>query len=624
MVATEKNSPKIRGASVFAKIGLLIAAATLVTATFITVANKIIIDKAVQEGVYALGANMTQSIASRSAGAIRFGDAEKLGSTLQSAMEASEGRAHHGVIVNLDGEVIASFGDAPEEEFADLATIAYTSAQTGVPETTGDGSYAAAPAISTKGTVVGAVAIHWSSKAAKAAVFQDQLLAYGIASFLFLVMCLLSAVVLRRVISLPLKNLGKSIDVIAEGDYTQPGEYLARADEIGRISRNVENLKQQLAEARDLEETRKQQQEVQKQVVDALNHALKQMSDGDLTHAISEPFTEEYETLRRHFNSTRATMVSIIDSVIESSERIRSSAEQISVSSSDLSQRTESQAATLEETAAAMEELNSSVRSAADGARHVESIMNDARSTAVESGRVVSDAVDAMSKIEASSSKISQILTVIDDIAFQTNLLALNAGVEAARAGEAGRGFAVVASEVRALAQRSSDAAQEIKHLIVESTDQVGSGVRLVGRTGEELEKIIGRVGTISSHVSDIATGAEEQSTTLNEINTGVSQLDQVTQHNAAMVEETTAASQVLRNDAAQLARVVAVFKTDGTERRLDALDQESAPETVAPEPTALAEPHEHEADLEQQWAEPEPTEPQPQVLKQAAGWDDF
>ena len=624
MPTLAKHKSKLKGMSVFAKIGTLIAVATLVTATFITLANKAIIDKAVQEGVYSLGANVTSSIASRSGGAIRFGDVEKLTNDLQSVIESSDGRALYGVAVNMDGEVLASFGTANESEIADLTIIAHTAAQTGLAETTGDGSFAAAPATTSKGASVGGVAMLWSSKAAKAAVFKDQLIAYALGTGLVLLMCISSGTLLRRIISRPLRDLGKDIDVIAEGDYTQPGKHLTRADEIGRISRNVENLKQQLAMARELEDEREKQRIVQKHVVDALNHALKQMSDGDLTHAISEPFTEEYETLRRHFNSTRATMVSIIDSVIESSERIRASAEEISVSSSDLSQRTESQAATLEETAAAMEELNGSVRSAAEGARQVEGIMEDARSTAQESSRVVSDAVNAMSQIESSSSRISQILTVIDDIAFQTNLLALNAGVEAARAGEAGRGFAVVASEVRALALRSADAAQEIKHLIVESTEQVEEGVRLVGRTGEELEKIIGRVGTISSHVSGIATGAEEQSTPLNEINGGVSQLDQVTQHNAAMVEETTAASQVLRNDAAQLARVVAVFKTDGTVRRLDRSESEASAPTIASV-------EEQDISLDQDlgasedWTDTnEPETPQPNVLKQASGWDDF
>lgn len=614
MATTETTRSAIKGWSIFAKLSLLLTAVTLVTATFITVANKLIIDQTVQEGVYTLGENVTYSVASRSGGAIRFGDQEKLLADLSTVMEMSEGRSLHGIAIKTDGAVVASTGTAGEGEIAELSALALAAIETNTAQASADGEFFAAPATTSKGVPVGAVAMLWSSETAKADAFNHQLMAYGVGAGLFLLMIFLSSLILRRVVSSPLNDLGSSIVSIAEGNYTQPGQYLSRADEVGRIARNVEDLKHQLASAKAMEQERETAQAHQKHVVDALNNALKRMSDGDLTHAINDPFAEEYETLRSNFNSTRATMVSIIDSVIESSERIRSSAEEISVSSSDLSQRTESQAATLEETAAAMEQLNSSVRSAAEGAREVEGIMDETRATAEQSSKVVTDAVEAMSNIEASSVKISKILTVIDDIAFQTNLLALNAGVEAARAGEAGRGFAVVASEVRALAQRSSDAAQEIKHLIVESTEQVGEGVRLVGRTGEELDKIVSRVGTISGHVSGIATGAEEQSTTLNEINTGVSQLDQVTQHNAAMVEETTAASQVLRNDAAQLARVVAVFKTN------------SAQHQVTPEPQA-----ETVADLAMQ-STSEPLESPahaPRVeadtpLKAAVGWEDF
>ena len=310
--------------------------------------------------------------------------------------------------------------------------------------------------------------------------------------------------------------------------------------------------------------------------------------------------------LRENYNRTINTLVGIIDSVIGNSEKIRGSSEEINQSSNDLSQRTESQAATLEQTAAALDELTASVKSAASGAKEVEGIVDSASSTAEKSGIVVREAVDAMSLIEKSSVQISQIISVIDDISFQTNLLALNAGVEAARAGEAGRGFAVVASEVRALAQRSSDAAQEIKTLISDSSQQVNHGVELVGRTGEELRKIIDSVGTISSHVIGIASGAEEQSVALAEINSGVLQLDQVTQHNAAMVEESTAASQLLRNDATELARQVSVFKTGNDKGNMDSFESVTAGSME----TLAFSAHEQDFDT------PEP--------RRASNWEDF
>ncbi|MFW8635113.1 methyl-accepting chemotaxis protein [Cribrihabitans pelagius] len=289
---------------------------------------------------------------------------------------------------------------------------------------------------------------------------------------------------------------------------------------------------------------------------------LDAMSAGDLGYRVEISDQEDIGALGEAFNRSAEQLDTAVITVKQVSAAVERTAGEIAQSAGDLSQRTESQAATLEQTAAAIEELAATVRSAADGARKVEGIVGEAQTTAERSGQVVSDAIAAMSQIEGSSEEISKIISVIDDIAFQTNLLALNAGVEAARAGEAGRGFAVVASEVRALAQRSSDAAGEIKQLIGQSKQHVVNGVDLVGKSGTELQEIIKSVGTISSHISEIASGAAEQSTSLGEINTGVSQLDQVTQQNAAMVEQTSAASQTLTSDAGQLMREVGKFKT--------------------------------------------------------------
>ena len=606
------------GGSMYVKVGALIAAVTIGVALFIMAANQIIINRAVKDGVLSLGATATTSIASNSSAAILSGDAKQMEAVLASMLDLSDGRAVFGVVLNAEGTVLAQYGDDTTWGASDLSYLANVAIQTWETETTGDGRLIAAPARADTGDIIGAVGFIWSSDQAFAELWDQQVIIYGIATALFLMLSVLAAWGLRQLLTAPLHAVRDRVQNLTKGAFDQDPLLANRKDEIGEIARAVEDLQQQLQSASELAQSRETAQQHQADVVTVLNRALKRMSDGDLTLTIEDPFAPEYESLRRHFNSTHATMVSIIDAVIESSDRIRSSAEEIAQSSGDLAQRTESQAATLQQTAGAMEILNNGVRSAADAAHDVEAIMGEARNTAEGSGAVVSTAVEAMSKIEDSSQRITKILGLIDEIAFQTNLLALNAGVEAARAGEAGRGFAVVASEVRALAQRSADAAQDIKHLITESNDHIHEGVQLVGRTGEELEKLIGRVGTISERVSEIASSAANQSTTLNEINTGVGQLDGVTQHNAAMVEQTTAASQVLRNDATQLARIVSVFKTSLTEKSGHADITRAAP--TQPE-IVHAELFEEEDPL---FASPEPKQPSEQALQPAAGWQDF
>ena len=375
-------------------------------------------------------------------------------------------------------------------------------------------------------------------------------------------MVLALGAIVARSITKPIMRLSDTVQAIASGNLSVPVVDAARQDELGQIGQSLEGLREKLLLGETLKAEREEQEAEQSRVVRALSGGLRNLATGDLTQALDEPFASEYEALRDNFNKTQQTLNETITKVIEVSESIRTRSTEINRASEDLSHRTENQAAALEETAAALDELTGSVRSAAEGAKKVEGIVTQARREAEESGTVVQGAVAAMTEIEKSSDQISQIIGVIDDIAFQTNLLALNAGVEAARAGDAGKGFAVVASEVRALAQRSSAAAKEIKMLISTSTQHVGRGVDQVGRAGEALRVIVDRVAHIATLVSEIASGAGEQSTGLAEINIGVTQLDQVTQQNAAMVEEATAASQSLHHEATSLAEMVAKFTT--------------------------------------------------------------
>ena len=298
----------------------------------------------------------------------------------------------------------------------------------------------------------------------------------------------------------------------------------------------------------------------QEEVVQALAHGLQQLAQGDLVHSIEQAFPSEYEGLRRDFNATVDALRSAMSSIAEGADAVRSGTGEINRASDDLSKRTEQQAASLEQTAAALGELTDAVKRTADGAREADQTVSKTRTDAEHSREIVEQAVAAMRQIEESSRQISQIIGVIDEIAFQTNLLALNAGVEAARAGEAGRGFAVVASEVRGLAQRSAEAAKEIKKLISTSSDHVDNGVTLVGSTGEALMRIVSAFAGISQLVSAISSSAQAQATGITQINVAIGHMDQSTQQNAAMVEEATAASYSLAREADAMASLVSKF----------------------------------------------------------------
>jgi methyl-accepting chemotaxis protein len=347
------------------------------------------------------------------------------------------------------------------------------------------------------------------------------------------------------------KDLQVSISGIvaaaAAGDFSQRIEKSYEDQDLERFASSVNELVESVD--RGITEVRR--------VVAAL-------AEQDLTQDMRGQFQGAFAELQQNVNATMGTLRATMENVRGAAGTISDNSGELSSASNQLARRTEQQAASLEETAAALEEITSTVRMSTDRANEATRMVAETKQSTGRSGGIVRDAIDAMGRIEQSSQKISQIISVIDEIAFQTNLLALNAGVEAARAGEAGRGFAVVAQEVRELAQRSANAAKEIKTLIHTSAEEVKGGVTLVLSTGEALKEIEDLVNRVNDHVASIARAAGEQATALGEINTSVNHMDQMTQQNAAMVEETTAASQVLASESRQLTEILAKFRLNG------------------------------------------------------------
>lgn len=363
-----------------------------------------------------------------------------------------------------------------------------------------------------------------------------------------------------RSIVRPVDQLCENMELVSAGNYDIDVTTAGRHDEIGKLGKSLEQMKVRLHAAQTAEQERVARQDEQNHVVATLSESLRRMAEGDLANVISENFPQDHEQLRQDYNMAVSRLSETLGATASVSESIRTEAAAISHSSKELSTRTEQQAATLEETAAALGQMTDAVSRSANDATTVEQAMMEAKQEAENSGVVVNNAISAMNRIQDSSSQISHIITVIEDIAFQTNLLALNASVEAARAGEAGKGFVVVASEVRALAQRASDSASEIKNLIVESGEQVSQGVDLVDQAGKVLQSIEQKVSQVAEQVSSITQEASSQANRLNEINSGVVQLDLVTQSNAAMADTTAAANRKLNAEAEKLSQLIQHF----------------------------------------------------------------
>ncbi|MFN4275229.1 MAG: methyl-accepting chemotaxis protein [Ferrovibrio sp.] len=440
-----------------------------------------------------------------------------------------------------------------------------------------------------------------------------------------LLFALLVALVLgtQILVSRPLRRITGTIADLVAGKQDVAIAYLGRRDEVGDIARSLDVFKAQIAQNQTLQrersetqaqqlaereraEAERQRQEAEldrsvARVIDAavggdlgnrieatnMNGAIRRIADGinrlldvtdrslqqisamlagmaegDLSRRIQGDFSGVFARIQNDANGTAEKLTGIAGQLNDTARTVRDASSEISTGSQDLAQRTESQAASIEETAASMHEITTTVKQNADNAQAANQLAVAARDTAEKGGSVVADAVSAVTQIETSAQKISDIVGLIDEIAFQTNLLALNASVEAARAGEAGKGFAVVAQEVRALAQRSANASKDIKALITESNAQVKTGASLVNQTGSSLSEIVTAIKKVSDIVAEIAAASREQASGLEQVNTAVGQMDEMTQRNGALVEETTASAQSLAGEAQRLAELVSFFRT--------------------------------------------------------------
>ncbi|MBY5751773.1 MULTISPECIES: methyl-accepting chemotaxis protein [Rhizobium] len=409
-------------------------------------------------------------------------------------------------------------------------------------------------------------------------MYELQMLVLGVGSIVMLLVGVLAFYAIRLSVK-PLQALTASVHSISAGDLEAAIPCVEKRNEFGDIGRALalfrdsararRDLETQAAEQRELSDAERARNDADKRSLDgqidfAVNQlaaGLGRLSQGDVSQTIGTPFVGRLEQLRVDFNASLLRLQDTLSGIRDSAATIQRNSGAVSASAGELSKRTEAQAANLEETAAAVEEITVTVRSSAERAREANNVVAATKKTADNSGAVVGDAIAAMDRIEQASQRIEQIIEVIDDIAFQTNLLALNAGIEAARAGEAGKGFAVVAQEVRELAQRSADAAREIKSLIETSSREVTAGSELVQKTGSVLASISQEIIAISGHVETIATASRDQSAALQEVNGSVNAMDQMTQKNAAMVAETTQASRLLAGEADTLMALIERFR---------------------------------------------------------------
>lgn len=421
-------------------------------------------------------------------------------------------------------------------------------------------AYVKFPILHTDGTVVAEMVMGFYDGVIAAVVnklYMQSLIAVAVICLVMSAIVYFSAAGVTR----PLARIVARITALRDGDTASEVLSTDRKDELGRLARAVREFVETIKANKTMEEqahaSAREQSEVVNELADGLNH----LAQGQLSHRITTPFSSDYEMLRADFNKTAEALDDVIGRVLGTISQIEDETGEMAEGTQNLAKRTEAQAATLEETAAAIGSITDGVQSASDQTKSVENTVDATKSEAMRGGEIVKSAVDAMQDIKDSAGKISEINRVIEDISFQTNLLALNAGVEAARAGDSGRGFAVVASEVRSLALRSATSAHEIKELIDTSSDQVDVGVDLVDQAGKAIEGIITKIQEVSRLAVQIANSSRDQATAITEINSGVMDLDRVTQQNASLVDRSSAQGRALQEAASELSELVGSFR---------------------------------------------------------------
>jgi len=530
----------------------------------------------------------TEQFASLAAGGVKWGKAD----VVQDAYALYRDDASLNMVqffaFNRDREVVDSWTrDNVETVLAaeEIAKLAEGAAENDAAEShlgSGVATIVVALPRNAAGQSTGQVVTVWTTEPIYATAQGNAVMLFFIQSVLVLGAFALLLLIMRRLIAKPLDEMTHSIGRMQEGDFGTAVPFQQKGDEIGVVARALETFRGEFIakqeESRLANEQRQQFEtersenaertvaaaEAQSHAVNRIAQSLEKVADGDFTSHLDD-LGPDFEKLVTDFNRMVDAVAASLSEVKTASMSVDTGSAELANSADTLAGRTEQTASSLEETAAALHEMTSTVKESSDRAAEAGSMVSKAKQDAASSAMVVRDAISAMDRIQQSAGKISQIISVIDEIAFQTNLLALNAGVEAARAGEAGAGFAVVAQEVRELAQRSADAAKEISQLIDESGREVETGVKLVNQTGDSLMSIESQVNDITDRIQTIIGGYREQSTGLDEINTAVVTMDQATQQNAAMVEETNAACQELRAQGSKLNRIIERFRINET-----------------------------------------------------------